>query len=125
MTTPCYRLAGPAEARLRAVLAESEARFGPLARDRYATLILRAMRDIAADPFRHNTHAEPALDPAVRFYHLRHSRSRAAPPNARVGDPRHLLVFQIAPDGVVEILGLIPDSVPRALAWRRAAGAPD
>jgi len=38
----------------------------------------------------------------------------------RVGEPRHLVIYRVAPDGVVEILSLVHDHMRLARAARRA-----
>ncbi len=118
-----YRLAAPAEARILALLDDSAAQFGTAARDRYAVLILQAMRDLAEDPHRLGVRAEPGIDPDVGFYHLRHSRNRGAKRLGRVQKPRHVIVFRIASDGIVDILGVIPDVVPAEVAVTRFVGS--
>ncbi len=102
-----------------AILARSEQDFGSAARDRYAALLLQAMRDIADDPTRPGATLDRAIDPTCRFYHIRHSRIRAATPPDRVGAPRHVLVYEITADGTVDILAIVPDPVPRDVAIAR------
>ena len=114
-----YRLPAPVEARIRALLDASAEAFGPAARDRYAALIVRAMQDVADDPGRPGATAEPDIDPTARFYHLRLSRDRVGHPPGRVRTPRHILVYEVAADGVVDILGLIPDMIPAGIALPR------
>jgi toxin ParE1/3/4 len=114
-----YRLPAGVEARLLAVLDHSEREFGLAARDRYAALILQAMQDVADDPQRPGSKSEPAIDEKVRFYHLKHSRDRVGHPTGRVRRPRHILVYEPASDGAVDILGLIPDMIPVELALPR------
>ncbi|WP_284947596.1 hypothetical protein [Acidisoma cladoniae] len=93
--------------------------FGEAARDRYATLILQAMQDVADDPRTPGARPERGIDPAVLFYHLRHSRNRVEDTSRRVHSPRHILVYEPAADGSVNILGLIPDMIPPAVAVPR------
>lgn len=114
-----FRLPRRVEARIAAILDEGAARFGDLARDRYAAIIVQAMRDVAENPRRHGARREPAVDPDALFYHLRHSSRRAADPHGRVATPRHILVYEVAADGVVDILGLIPDRMPPEIALPR------
>jgi toxin ParE1/3/4 len=38
----------------------------------------------------------------------------------RGGEPRHLVIYRVAPDGVVEILSLVHDDIRLARAARRA-----
>jgi toxin ParE1/3/4 len=42
----------------------------------------------------------------------------------RVGEPRHLVVYRVAPDGVTEILSLVHDRMLLARAVRREAETP-
>lgn len=114
-----YRLGARVAARIRALLIDGEDRFGPLARDRYAALILQAIRDVAEEPDRSSARRVPFADRKARLYHLRHSRERVPDPPGRVGDPRHILVYEIGADGIVNILGLIPDRVPMEVALPR------
>lgn len=114
-----YRLPLHVEARMISLLDDGAARFGQVVRDRYARLIIQAMRDVADKPYRPGVTSELAIDSVALFYHLRHSRMRAGPPNNRIGKPRHILVYEVASDGVVDILGLIPDSMPFDLALAR------
>ena len=104
------------------ILAHSLKEFGAMARDRYAALLLQSMRDIASDPLRPGTSLDNAIDPTCRFYHVRHSRARVAKSVGRVKEPRHLLAFEIAADGMVDVLAIVPDPVPRDLAVARLRG---
>jgi len=99
-----------------AILARSELEFGSAARDRYAALLLQAMRDVADDPTRPGATLDRAIDPACRFYHIRHSRTRVPNPPGRVGEPRHVLVYEVGTDGTVDIIAIVPDPVPRQVA---------
>lgn len=114
-----YRLPRLVEARIIALLDEGAQMFGEAARDRYAALILRAMQDVAEDPGRPGSRTDPAIDPTARYYHLRHSRDRVGMPPGRVRTPRHVLVYDLAADGVVDILGLVPDRIPLDIAMPR------
>jgi toxin ParE1/3/4 len=107
------------EARILDVLDESERVFGAAARERYALLIEQAMQDVADVPGRPAARIAANIDARVRFYHIRHSRERIADPADRVGRPRHILVFEVGEDGIVEILGLIPDAMQTGRAVRR------
>lgn len=107
-----YRLPAHVEARILALLDQSAQAFGEAARDRYAALIVQAMQDVADHPHRPGAKSAPEVDPSVLFYHLRHSRTRVGKPSGRVRKPRHVLVYEVAQDGTVEILGLIPDMIP-------------
>lgn len=114
-----FRLPDRVEARIDAMLDAGVPAFGEDARDRYAALVVRAMQDVADDPRRSTARSEPGLDPSIKFYHLRLSRDRVPDPPGKVRNPRHVLVFREAADGVVNILGLIPDAIPRPVALPR------
>jgi toxin ParE1/3/4 len=116
-----------------AILARSEQEFGGAARDRYAALMLQAMRDIAEEPTRPGATLDVAIDPTCRFYHIKHSRARVTKSSGRVGEPRHVLVYEIGPDGVIpdrddpdSLLGfpgrVNSDSMPRRGDSREGAG---
>lgn len=111
-----YRLSRHARVIMAAILERSEREFSAAARDRYAALLLRAMRDVAEDPTRPGAVRDSIIDATARFYHIRHSRTRVTAPPGRVGNPRHEFVYDVADDGVVEIITIIPDPVPRQIA---------
>ncbi len=104
---------------MTAVLARSERECGSAARDRYAALLLQAMRDIADNPTRPGAAQDRNIDPICRFYHIRHSRTQVPDPPGRVGDPPHVLVYEVAADGIVDIVAIVPDLVPRETAVAR------
>jgi toxin ParE1/3/4 len=84
---------------------------------------VQAMRDVAAAPDRPGVVRVGRRRPRLLLYHARLSRSRTGGgPADRVAAPRHALVFRIGPDGVVEILGFLHDSMLRARALRRIGG---
>lgn len=58
------------------------------------------------------------LPPGVLAYPLAAAR-RLLPPEQRVGRPRHIVVNRVAPDGVVEMLGLVHDRMLLGRAPRR------
>ena len=111
-----YRLPTHVEERIRKILDEGEEDFGEAARDRYAALIVQAMQDVADKPDRPGSKADTKVDDGAMFYHIKYSRDRAGGPGNRVGKPRHILVYEPVEDGVVDILGLIPDVIPFAIA---------
>jgi hypothetical protein len=47
------------------------------------------------------------------FYPIRHSRTRVATQPGRVGNPRDVLIFELKSDGLVDIVAVAPDLVPR------------
>jgi hypothetical protein len=92
-----WRLAASAEAQLARVIADSLQGWGTLGRDRYAALIIAAMQDVADDP----------------------DRRRVTDPPGPVRRPRHLLVYERAPDGIVDMVGIFYDGIPIDLGIRR------
>lgn len=114
-----YRLPQHVEDRMLSILDDSARNFGEAARDRYAALIVQAMQDVADEPYRLNTQVDPDVDPTARFYHIRNSRMRVADPPGRVDEPRHVLVYEPAEEGIVNILGFIPDVIPTKVALAR------
>jgi toxin ParE1/3/4 len=116
---PTYRLSAVAEQQVREALAWSEGRFGLSARSRYATLLVTAMGDVAEDPGRPNVATVRAGGRSLSLYHIGHSRRRVPNRHGRVSEPRHLLVFEVGADGIVDILGLIHERMLRGRALRR------
>ncbi len=111
-----WRLSRPAEAQLTQVLANSLQGWGEPGRDRYAALVIAAMQDVADDP---DGNGSRLIEGALRIYHIRHSRRRTPDPLARARRPRHILVYETATDGVVDILGLFYDGIPGEFGVRR------
>jgi len=46
-------------------------------------------------------------------------RTRLPNPPGRVGEPRHVLIYEVAVDGLVDIIAIVPDPVPREVAIAR------
>lgn len=113
-----YRIVGHAEARIEAVLLESARRWGIDAAGRYNRLIVAAMTTVGTAPAMPGSREIPKLV-GVRTLHLRSVR-HLVPREYRVGDPSHLVVYRVAPDGIVEILSLVHD---RMLLLRAATRA--
>ena len=118
-----YRVVGHAEDMIEAVLLESARRWGIEAADRYNRLIMAAMIAIGESPAMAGSR-EVAKVVGVRTLHLRSVR-RLVPRDHRVGRPRHLVVYRVVPDGVVEILSLVHDRMLLIGAARRARRAAD
>lgn len=102
-----YRVVGHAEGKIEAALLESARRWGIDAAARYNRLIMAAMAAIGESPAMAGSRDVPGVV-GVRTLHLRSVR-RLVPRDYRVGQPRHLVVYRVAPDGVVEILSLVHD----------------
>jgi toxin ParE1/3/4 len=113
-----YRIVGRAEDRVDGILLDSARQWGVETAAPYHRLLLAAMAAFGEDPMRSGSRPVPQLVD-VRTFHL-HSARRLVPPQYRVGQPRHLLVYRVAPDGVVEILTVVHDRMHLIRAVRRA-----
>ena len=112
-----FRLVGVAERQIDRILLESAREFGIDAAARYHRLILVTMAAIADTPGRLGSRAvHPVV--GVRVYPLRLARALVDRKD-RITRPRHLIVYRIAPDGVIEILGVIHDRMSLVRAARR------
>jgi len=113
-----YRLVGRAEDRIDSILLESARQWGLEAAGRYNRLILTALAAVGDCPARPGSRVVPRLS-GVRTYHL-HLARRLVAAEHRVGRPRHLVIYRVAPDGVVEILSLVHDRMLLGRAARQA-----
>jgi toxin ParE1/3/4 len=104
-----YRLSGPALEDIATILAESAARFGDVASERYERLIATALVDLADDPERPGSRAVPELADGARIYHLRGSRRRAGA--GAVGAPRHFVLYRALAPGLIGVARLLHDSM--------------
>jgi toxin ParE1/3/4 len=113
-----YRLVGPAEHQIDRILLESARQRGIEAAVRYHRLILAAMGAVGESPGRPGARDVPRVK-GLRVFHLRSAR-RLVAPEYRVGQPRHLIVYQVAAaDGITEILGVAHDRMLLTRAARR------
>lgn len=106
-----YRLSGPALVDIATILAESAARFGDAASERYERLIATALIDLAADPMQPGSRAAPELAEGARLYHLRGSRRRAGGRAGAVGAPRHFVLYRVLAPGEIGIARVLHDSM--------------
>ena len=118
-----YRLTQAAEDQITVILLASARAHGKEAADRYRLLLRSAMAAVGNDPLLLGSSAIPRL-PGIRAYPARLSRRRIEPVH-RVRTPRHLIVYRVAPDDVVEILGVVHDRMVLSRAARRAARSAD
>jgi toxin ParE1/3/4 len=109
-----YRLLGGAEDDIDRILLRSAREWGFEAAARYDRLMRAVFSAVAAFP------ALPGSQDVAgaRIYPLRLGR-RLVSPEQRVGRPRHLVVYRVGTDGVVEILGLAHDRMLLDRAARR------
>ena len=115
-----YRLVGHAEDRIDAILLDSARRWGMPAAARYHRLILAAAAAAGEFPAVSGSREVPRLA-GVRTLHLRSVRRLVAAED-RVAEPRHLIVYRVAADGVVEVLSVVHDRMLLSRAARRALG---
>jgi toxin ParE1/3/4 len=110
-----------AEDQIAGILRESARRHGPDAAGRYGLLLLAAMAAVGDDPARLGASNVPRL-PGIRAFPARLIRLHIDPAR-RVRLPRHLIVFRLADDGVVDILGVVHDRMVLSRAAQRAVKA--
>lgn len=96
---------------IAAILAWSEERFGPLARERYERLLEAAVTDIASDPGRPGTQQRPELAEGARTCHLAFSREHGRAQAGAVRRPRHVLVYRVIGDDRIEIGRVLHDAM--------------
>lgn len=115
-----FRLSSFAEAQIEDILATSETLWGVPARERYATLLITAMQDVAADPATPLVRWQPVRRMRLGLYHLIHSRRNVPGAIGRVAEPRHLLVLRIGQEGIVDILAVVHERMLARRALLRA-----
>ena len=106
-----YRLSGPALQDIGTILAESAARFGDAASERYERLIATAFVELAADPTRPGSRAAPELADNARIYHLRGSKRRARIGAGAVSAPRHFVVYRVLEPDLIGVARVLHDSM--------------
>lgn len=102
-----YRLAKAAEDALVSIRIESIRQWGKVVANRYDRLLDQAIEDIAENPSARGPHEIPRV-PGVKGYHIKTSRGHVERKD-RIRRARHLIIYRVAGDGVVEILGIIHD----------------
>jgi toxin ParE1/3/4 len=113
-----YRLAGRAEDVIDGILLKSARRWGVATAAKYNRLILAAFTAIGDSPALPGARDVPRVA-GLRAYHLRSARNFVDKEH-RIADPRHLVIYQVASDGIVEILSLADDRQQLPRAARRA-----
>jgi toxin ParE1/3/4 len=102
-----YRLAKAAEDALVSIRIESVRQWGKVVANRYDRLLDQAIEDVAEDPFARGSREIPRA-PGIKGYHIKNSRHHVERED-RIGSPRHLIIYRVAGDSVVEILGIVYD----------------
>src|SRR5258706_397718 len=69
--------------------------FGQPACQRYKKFLGVAIAEIAANPELLHSYQLRGLQPGVRLYHLKHSRTRAAVEGQIVSKPRHFVAYTV------------------------------
>ncbi|MFC7738709.1 type II toxin-antitoxin system RelE/ParE family toxin [Roseomonas sp. GCM10028921] len=112
-----YRLTKTAEDQIDTLLLESARDHGLEAAGRYGQLILTVMAALGEEPYLIGSVEVPRLL-SIRAYPTRLARRRVEPAR-RVVSPRHLVIYRLPVDGVVEILGLAHDRMVLSRAARK------
>lgn len=113
-----YRLTRRAEDQADQILLEGAGEWGVEATARYNRLMLAVWTALGADPGLRGSRPVPRVQ-GVRAYPLRLGRRLVAPPGERVGKPRHIVLYRLAADGEVEILGMAHDRMLLSREARR------
>ena len=96
------RLSLPAQSDLAHILATSSERWGTAGRERYATVLAAALRQVAAEPEGSPTRSRDDILLGIRSFHLCHVRG--GDPKLKVRQPAHILHYRaVAPD-LIEIV---------------------
>jgi toxin ParE1/3/4 len=112
-----YRLLAGAEADIDRILLQSARECSVEAAGRYDLLMRSVFAVVGESPARPGSR-EVSTVTGVRVYPLRLGR-RLVAQEQRVGRPRHVVVYRLGRDGVVEIIGLAHDRMLLARAVRR------
>jgi len=99
-----YRLTRRAEDQADQILLEGADAWGIEAAARYNLLMLAVWAALGSNPELRGSRSVARV-PGVRAYPLRLGRRLVEPAAGRVGEPRHIVVYRVAEDGEVEILG--------------------
>ena len=102
-----YRLTASAKADITTLLNESAFRHGRDARNRYAALILAALRRVAKAPEGRSTAARPDLRPGIRSFHIRHCRTESQ--DTPVRNPVHVIYYRAVEPDLIEIVRVLHD----------------
>ena len=117
-------LSGPADRASRELLETSFSNFGTIGRERYASLLARAIDDIAEDPGRPGVRIIELDRIELRLYHIRYSRHRVPDPPGRVVKPRHVLVFTVGAATQIEVHAILHDAMVPEPHLRRVIRPP-
>lgn len=112
-----YRLLAGAQDDIDDILVHSAREWGIAAAERYDLLMRAAFAFVGDAPDLPGSRELPRVA-GIRAYPLRLGR-RLVGPDHRVARPRHIIVYRVAPDGTVEIIGLAHDRMLLVRAARK------
>jgi toxin ParE1/3/4 len=115
-----YRLSERAESDIASILAVSKERWGEVGKQRYAEIIVAAMRRAAADPAGRATRSREDLAPGLRSLHLRHAS--AVKRMRIVKRPVHILYFRAAAPNFIEIVRVLHERMEPSRHLKGIAG---
>ena len=104
-----YRISQDARADIVDILRHSQVKFGLAARRRYQGLILATLDAIAKQPDRIGSYEQDQIGPGLRSLHLVHCYSSS--PATRAQRPRHVVLYRLGVDTIVEIVRLLHDAM--------------
>ena len=104
-----FRLAHPAQIDLANILATSAERWGTDGRQRYAAVLVDAMRQVADEPEGPLTKKRTELRSGIRSFHVRYARPSADA--AKVRRPVHVLYYRVAREGASEIVRVLHEKM--------------
>jgi toxin ParE1/3/4 len=90
-----FHISRLARADLARILASSLERWGEDGRERYAALLVAAMRTVARSPLGPTTRERAELGPGLRSFRSWHARHRAG-----VRDPVHVIYYRLATSAI-------------------------
>jgi toxin ParE1/3/4 len=105
------RLSLHAEDDIISILAWTLDKFGSAACRRYEALLVEAFDSLCKDPEKFGSIARPEFGESLKTYHLRFSQDEARTAEGIVHKPRHLLVYQLRENQVLEIVRILHDSM--------------
>jgi toxin ParE1/3/4 len=106
-----FRLALAAQRDIEHILTESEVNWGTSARRRYATLIMAAVKRIAADAEARPSREHPDIGIGIRSFHMRHLRNTSG---SAVKRPAHILFYRRIDSGPLEIMRILHERMDPA-----------
>lgn len=112
---PQHHVSAPAQSDIVNILRHYQAQFGIACRQRYQDLILTALEDIAAVPYRIGSSFRDEIAPGLRSFHLFHSRKRAANSEGVVQKPQHVIFYRLADDQSIEVVRLVHETLEARL----------